>query len=107
MPTGQECPHCHKKILDWFREWYSDSEQRQLFKGLIAADCPNSECSKRVWLAYDVKVIDQDTPILPRSRAAAENWVQNQKQGRFVDLTDFLQSNEPEAQTYRNYKFRP
>jgi hypothetical protein len=107
MPTGQECFYCHKKILDWFREWYSDSEQRQLFKGLIAADCPDSECSKRVRLAYDVKEIDQDTPSLPRSRAAAENWVQNQKQGRFVDLTDFLRSNEPEAQTYRNYKFRP
>jgi hypothetical protein len=58
MPTGQECAYCHKKILEWFREWYSDSEQRQLIKGLIAADCPDSECSQRVWLAYDVKEID-------------------------------------------------
>jgi hypothetical protein len=106
MPTGPECPYCHKSPPDWYREWYTRAEAIQLFKGELASDCPNLQCKKRVWLRYAPEEIDQNTPLLARSWAQADAWVKDQKP-QYQTIQGFLQSNDPGAQAYKNYNFRP
>jgi hypothetical protein len=106
MPTGPECPYCHESPPDWFREWYTPSEATQLFQGLMASDCPNPECGKKVWLRWVPETIDQTTPLLARSLAQADAWVKSQKP-QYQTIQGFLQANDPAAQAYKNDKFRP
>jgi endogenous inhibitor of DNA gyrase (YacG/DUF329 family) len=105
MPPRKNCPHCGIHVEDWFREWYPYEEQPQIFQGMIAADCPN--CQMGVKLTKDVEKAPPGAPVLSRSRAAAEKWVQREKIGLYGGLDDFLQSSDPAAHFFRNYQFRP
>jgi hypothetical protein len=105
MPPRKNCPHCGFFVEDWFREWYPYSEQREVYSGEIAADCP--ECHQGVKLTQEVEKAPPDAPILPRSRTAAQRWVRHEKRGQYPDLDAFLQSRDPAAPPYRNYPFRP
>jgi hypothetical protein len=104
MPNG-ECPYCHQSPPDWHREWYSLTEQSQLYREEFASDCPNPDCQKKVWLRAFPEAIDQDIPLLARSEAAANVWVQKQKP-QYGDVMTYLQSNDPGAVAYKSYAFR-
>jgi hypothetical protein len=104
MPNGP-CPYCGKSPPDWHREWYSLAEQTRLYKGELATDCPNPDCKKKVWLRATPEEIDQDTPVLARSEASADIWVQLQKP-QYADVKTYLKSNDPGATVYQNYVFR-
>jgi hypothetical protein len=80
-------------------------EQSQLYRGELASDCPNPDCRKKVWLRAFPEEIDQDIPLLARSAAAADAWVQKQKP-HYGDVRTYLQSNDPGAVAYQNYVFR-
>jgi hypothetical protein len=94
-------------VEDWFREWYPYDEQPKIFQGILAADCPNRDCSKGVKLTKTVEPAPPDAPLLARSRAAATKWVLYEKRGLYPDLDSFLQSTDPAALPYRAYRFRP
>jgi hypothetical protein len=101
MPNGP-CPYGHE-TFDWHREWWTNPEQRELYQKKFATDCPL--CAKRVWLGAGPEQIDQDTPRLKRSRAAAEEWVRREK-SQYADLDTYLQSGDPTAGPYEKYVFR-
>jgi hypothetical protein len=58
-------------------------------------------------LTITVEKSAPDVPILARSYAAATNWVLAEKRGLYADLESFLQSGDPAASAFRNYRFRP
>ena len=107
MPPRATCPHCGFHVEDWFREWYPYEEQPRIFQGILAADCPNPDCLRGVKLTRTVQKVPSDVPVVARSRAAATRWVLKEKRGLYADLESFLQSNDPAAAAYRNYRFRP
>jgi ribosomal protein S27AE len=111
MPPTEDCPHCGKGVMDWFREWYSDIEQRGFYKKLDAGDCPH--CKKGVFIGYDLEAAPLTVKVLPRSRAAAEKWVallrdpDDMDKRLFPDLDAFLNSGREDATDYQGYQFRP
>jgi hypothetical protein len=111
MPPKENCPQCGRKVSDWFREWYPDKEQRGFYKKLNAGDCPH--CKKGVFIGYNLEAAPDTKAALPRSRAAAENWVALLKdpldpnKRLFPDLESFLNSGREDAADYQGYKFRP
>jgi hypothetical protein len=40
MPHAKKCPHCKKKVWDWFMEWYLQPQKGEIFRGQAAMDCP-------------------------------------------------------------------
>jgi hypothetical protein len=60
-----------------------------------------------VRLTITVDKAAPDVPILARSYAAATKWVLAEKRGLYADLESFLQSGDPAAPAYRDYRFRP
>jgi hypothetical protein len=40
MPPNQKCPACGTMVLDWHREWHSIQDQRSIFEGKAAIECP-------------------------------------------------------------------
>jgi hypothetical protein len=107
MPPREACPHCGFFVEDWFREWYPYEEQPKIFQGILAADCPNPDCLSGVKLTDAVEKSRAGVPVLARSHAAATKWVLREKRGLYPDLESFLQSADPAAPPYRDYKFRP
>jgi hypothetical protein len=107
MPPRKACPHCGTFVEDWFREWYPGDEQPKIFRGLLAADCPNPDCLRGVKLTLTVEPAPADAPVLARSHAAASRWVFHEKRGLYADLESFLRSGDPAALAYRDYEFRP
>ena len=105
--TADACPHCGFLVEDWFREWYPYEEQPKIFRGILAADCPNPDCLGGVKLAGSVEKAPSGAPILARSHALATKWVLHEKRGLYPDLDSFLRSADPAASAYRGYKFRP
>jgi endogenous inhibitor of DNA gyrase (YacG/DUF329 family) len=105
MPTREECPHCGKKIQDWFRVWYPDGEQRGFYKKLNAGDCP--DCKKGVVIGFNLEAAPDTMKPRARSRAAAEKWVAFLKDPSLPNLDAFLNSNRLDAQDYKGYGFRP
>jgi hypothetical protein len=94
-------------VEDWFREWYPYEEQPKIFRGILAADCPNPDCLQGVKLTGTVERAPVDAPVLARSHALAARWVQREKRGLYPDLDSFLRSTDPAAPAYRSYRFRP
>jgi hypothetical protein len=111
MPPKEDCPHCGKKVGDWFREWYPDEEQRGFYKKLNAGNCPH--CKKGVFIGYNLEAAPDTMEALPRSRAVAEKWVALLKdpndpcKRQFLDLEAFLNSGREDATDYQGYEFRP
>jgi hypothetical protein len=116
MPD-HECPYCHKSF-DWHREWYSKSEQTQLYQKKFASDCP--ECHGLAWLRtypeeitqkefQDRKAQGDEIKLLRRTRVNAWAWVNSEKnkgQVFYPDLDSYLQSQDVMAQPYKSYVFR-
>jgi hypothetical protein len=94
-------------VEDWFREWYPYPEQPEIFRGRLAADCPNPDCLRGVKLTRTAEKAPPDVPVLARSYAAATKWVLAEKRGLYADLESFLRSSDPAALAYRTYQFRP
>jgi hypothetical protein len=40
MPHAKKCPHCNKKVWDWYMEWYPLAQRTDIFNGKAAMDCP-------------------------------------------------------------------
>ena len=41
MPHGKRCPHCKKKVWDWYIEWYDPAiTGKEIFNSREAMDCP-------------------------------------------------------------------
>jgi hypothetical protein len=110
-PPNEECPQCGEKVADWFREWYSDEEQRGFYKKKYAGNCPY--CKKGVYIGFNLEAApDTEEPLL-RSRAAAEKWVAlltdpfDPNRKLFPNLDAFLHSGRADAKDYQGYRFRP
>jgi hypothetical protein len=102
-PHGQKCPHCKRKVWDWYIEWYDLSIKAAVFNGLEAMDCP--WCREPV--VYDsrkdlVNLAPEGTT--PNQRSLEEATKYAQKKG-YPDLEEFLVSPQ-EARTATPFRFR-
>jgi hypothetical protein len=89
-------------VGDWHREWYTQEQQKRLFKHLAAADCPYQDCGGGVDLYSDkdtVPAADPNLPILHRSRNQAALWAKGES-----GLNDYLQ-NVTAGKQYADYPF--
>jgi hypothetical protein len=91
MPWDEECPHCHRTVAEWFVEWYSFPQQREIGKKSLAADCP--WCHMPVLIrGLRVSLPPLLTPSAHREYPYAEAWA---NRNGYPSLESFLQNTDP------------
>jgi|SRR3954452_22900330 len=66
MPHAKKCPHCGRKVWDWYMEWYPQPEKGEIFLGRAAMDCP--WCRNPVIFDYKTEALSKAPPDYPRNR---------------------------------------
>jgi hypothetical protein len=104
MPTLKPCPHCGRLVGDWHREWYTQEQQKLLFKHMAAADCPHEDCEGAVDLYSDkdeIPAADPSLEIIHRSRKQAILWAKGEA------YFEFYLQNVTAVKQYADYSFAP
>lgn len=89
MPPNQKCPACTRMVPDWHREWHSREDQKNIFDGKAAMECPFCKGS----IAYDeflsLAVAESGRALAKRDVLQAAEWARN-CDGK--TLRDYLQT---------------
>ena len=77
MPPNQKCPACTRLVPDWHREWHSAEDQKSIFDGKAAMECPFCKGS----IAYDqfllLAVAESGRVLVKRDVSKAAEWAWN------------------------------
>ena len=79
-------------VPDWHFEWHSQQDQREVFVGNKAMECPRCQAA----VAFDGFVVTKaqtSQPAAKRELRVAALWARNQNQS----LADYLKTNEGQA----------
>ena len=93
MIWNEPCPHCRRDVNDWFVEWCSEAQQREIGRQKRAIDCP--WCKEPV-LIRGLRALAPPPGFQPEEPARrdyqlATNWAQQ----RYPSLEAFLQDPDP------------
>lgn len=74
MPPNQRCPACARLVPDWHREWHSLEDQKNIFDGNAAMECPFCKGN----IAYDkflmLAVAESGRSLAKRDLLKAAEW---------------------------------
>lgn len=96
MPPETKCPYCATIIPDWHFEWHAELDQREIFEGTKAMECP----ACRTGVAFDgfsVSKANSQQILAKRNVAKAARWARIQNKS----LNDYLQTREGEP--FKNF----
>ena len=103
MPHAKRCPHCQKKVWDWYMEWYPLPLQGEIFRGQAAMDCP--WCREPVVYDYKTKAISPAPDGWDPNHRDQQLATQTATLKGYPTLTDFLVS-PLERRTATPFRFR-
>lgn len=92
MPPEMKCPFCAEIVSDWHFEWHTQQDQRDIYDGISAMECPLC----RAGVAFDgFAVSEASAGLVPAKRdvAKAAHWARNQNKS----LRDYLKTQEGQA----------
>jgi hypothetical protein len=89
MPPNEKCPVCGQMVADWHREWHSLEDQKSIFDGKAAMECPHCKAHIAYERFLSLTVAGPERALARRDLAKAAQWA------RFCNgksLREYLQS---------------